>query len=147
LRFSTRRAGKYGTTDTAINQRGSSFEDDLFIAAITAMYTKEITGRHLFHLESLVYEFEFLRSLAWGSVCLSCFGASIEDVDSLGRLFTAFGLWSRETAVTRSHSAESALTPLQFTRTALLDTLNGVHGVASSLGAVALDLSWHLDHC
>ena len=111
------------------------------------MYTKEITGRHLFHLESLVDEFEFLRSLAWRSVRLSCFGTPIENVNPLCRLFTAFGLWPRETAVTRSHSAESALTPLQFTRTAFLDTLNGVHGVASSLGAVALDLSWHLDHC
>ena len=111
------------------------------------MYTKEITGRHLFHLESLVDEFEFLRSLAWRSVCLSGFGAPIEDVDPLCWLFTTFRLWSRETTVSRGHSTEAALPPLQFTRTAFLDTLNGVHGVASSLGAVALNLSWHLDHC
>jgi hypothetical protein len=111
------------------------------------MDTKEVTGCHLFHLESLVDEFEFLRSLAWWSVCLSGFGAPVQDIDPLCWFFTTFGLWTRETAVTSSHTTESTLTPLQFTRTALLDTLDGVHGMASSLGAVALNLSWHLDHC
>lgn len=110
------------------------------------MDSKEITGCHLFHLESLVDEFEFLRSLAWRSVGLSSFSTPVENVDSLGRLFTAFGFGTRETAVTSCHSAESPLTPLQFTRTALLDTLNGVHRVAPSLGTVTLDLTWHLDH-
>jgi hypothetical protein len=110
------------------------------------MDTKKITGCHLFHLKSLVDEFKFLRSLAWWSVCLSGFGAPIKDVDPLGWLFTTLRLWTRETTVTCSYSTETALTPLQFTRTALLDSLDGVHGMASSLWTVALNLSWHLDH-
>ncbi|SVC70586.1 uncharacterized protein METZ01_LOCUS323440, partial [marine metagenome] len=129
MRFTTRRAGKDGPAYTAINQRGGPFEDDLFIATITAMYTKEITGRHLFSPRSLVDEFEFLRSLARWSVRLSCFGTPVEDVDPLGGLFTTFRLGPRETTVTRSDSTESALTPLQFACTALLDALNGVHRV------------------
>jgi hypothetical protein len=110
------------------------------------VYTEEVAGRHLFHLESLVDKFEFLRSLAWWSVRLSSFSTSIQDVDSLGGLFTTLGLWAWETTVTRSDSTEASLTPLQFTCTALFDALNGVHSVASSLWTVALNLSWHLDH-
>jgi hypothetical protein len=111
------------------------------------MYSKEITGRHFSHLRSLVDEFEFLRSLAWRSVCLSGFCAPIKNVDSLGGLFTTLRLRTRETTVTCSNTTESALTPLQLTCTSFLDALNGVHGVASSLWTVTLDLTWHLDHC
>tara|TARA_B110000438_G_scaffold303775_1_gene367269 strand:- start:2114 stop:2449 length:336 start_codon:yes stop_codon:yes gene_type:complete len=111
------------------------------------MDTKEVAGCHFFHLKSLIDEFKFLRSLTWWSVCLSSFSAPVEDVDALGWLFTTFRFWTRETAVTSCNPAESALTPLQFTRASLLDTLNGMHGVSSSLGAVAFDLPWHFDHC
>ena len=110
------------------------------------MNTKEITSCHLFHLVSLIDEFEFLRSLAWRSVCLSCFCAPVQNIDALCWLFTTFRFGTRETSVTSCDSAESSLTPLQFTRTALFDTLDGVHGMTSSLGAVALYLTWHLDH-
>jgi hypothetical protein len=79
-------------------------------------------------------------------MCLTGFCATVNDVDSLGWLFTAFGFGTWETTVSSHDSAETALTPLQFTRTALLYALNSMHGVASSLGAVALDLSWHFDH-
>tara|TARA_B100000519_G_scaffold70663_1_gene60558 strand:- start:390 stop:632 length:243 start_codon:yes stop_codon:yes gene_type:complete len=79
-------------------------------------------------------------------MCFTGFRATVENIDALGRLFPTFWLWARETTVSSHHSTEAALTPLQFTRTALLDALNGVHGMASSLGTVALDLTWHLDH-
>ena len=97
--------------------------------------------------KSLVDEFEFLRSLAWRSVCLSCFSTPVENVDSLGWLFSTLRLWTRETSVTCCDSTESALSPLQFACTSLLDTLNGMHRVSASLGAVTLDLTGHLDHC
>jgi hypothetical protein len=111
------------------------------------MYTKEITGRHLCHLKSLIDEFEFLRSLAWRSVCLSGFGAPVENVNPLCWLFSTLRLWTRETSVTCCDSTESALTPLQFACTSLLDALNGMHRMSASLGAIALDLTGHLDHC
>ena len=111
------------------------------------MYTKEITGRHMCHLKSLIDEFEFLRSLAWRSVCLSGFGAPIKNVNPLCWLFSTLRLWTRETSVTCCDSTESALTPLQFACTSLLDALNGMHRMSASLGAVALDLTGHLDHC
>ena len=94
----------------------------------------------------LVNEFELLRSLAWWSVGFARLRASVENVDTLGWLFTTFWFRTRETTVTCCDSAESSLTPLQFTRTALLNALNRVHGVASSLWTVALNLTWHLDH-
>lgn len=98
---------------------------------------------------SLVYQFKFLRSLAWSVVCFTSFSTTVKDIDSLCRFFTAFRTWSWETSVTGHDSSESSLTPSQFGCSLLLDSLDGVNCVLASRWAVALDLSrsfYHIEH-
>ena len=94
----------------------------------------------------VVHEFEFLRTLTWRIVRFSGLRATVEDVHSLGGLLSALGLRAREPSVPRCDAAEAALSPLQFTRSLLLHTFHGVQRVLACGRAVALDLSWALDH-
>jgi hypothetical protein len=77
-------------------------------------------------ITSLIDEFEALGALAWSIMCLPGFATAEQDVDALGRFFSTFWLWTRESAVSSCDSAEPALTPLQFAGSLLLDTLNGM---------------------
>jgi len=79
-------------------------------------------------------------------MCFTSFSTTEYDVYSLSWFFSAIRFWTRETTVSCHYSAETALTPLQFTCTALLYTLNSMHSVLTSTGTVSLDLSWHLYH-
>ena len=95
---------------------------------------------------SAVDQFEFLGTLARSVVCFARFSAPVEDVDALGRLFSAVGFGTWETAVTCHHPTESPLTPPELRRTSFLDALNGVEGMLARRGAVSLDLTWTLHH-
>lgn len=79
-------------------------------------------------------------------MCFAGLRASVENVDSLGWLFSAIGLWTWETAVTCHDASEAALTPTKFRSTLFLDALNGVECVLTSRGAVSLDLTGTLHH-
>ena len=98
------------------------------------------------HNTSLVDELEPLGTLTWCIVCLAGLSTSEQDIDPLGRLLSTIGLWTGETAVSRSDPSEAALAPLQFAGTLLLDALHDMHGVTARRWAVALDLPWHLYH-
>ena len=95
---------------------------------------------------SSIYEFEFLGSLAWSIVRLTRFSATVKNVNTLGWLFTAIRLWTRETTVSTHHFSETSLTPAKFGGSLFLDTLNSVERMLTSRWTVALDLTWHLDH-
>lgn len=103
-------------------------------------------GESAISVTSLIDEFKLLCSLAWRRVGLASLRAAVDDVDALGRLLSTLRLWSWETAVTCSDSAEAPLTPLQLTRSALFDALDCVECMLTSRGAVSLDLTWHFDH-
>lgn len=77
---------------------------------------------------------------------LASFRATEENVDSLGWLFTAIGLRSWETTVTRHHSAETSLTPTKFGGALFLHTLHCVHGMLASRRTVTLHLTRHFHH-
>ena len=74
------------------------------------------------------------------------FRAAVENVDTLGGLFTAVGFGTRETAVPRHDTTEPALTPAQFRCSLFLHPLNGVERVLASRRAVSLDLTGSLHH-
>lgn len=95
---------------------------------------------------STIDQFEFLCTLARCVVGLARFRASVEDVHSLGRLFSAVGFRTWETTVTGHDSTEPSLTPAEFGGSSLLDALHGVQGVFASRGAVTLDLTGTLHH-
>ena len=95
---------------------------------------------------SLVNQFEFLRSLAWCVVRLAGFRTSEENVDSLGWLFTAIRLRTWETTVTSHHAAEPSLTPAKFGSALFLYALYGVHGMLTSRRTVTLHLTRHFHH-
>ena len=95
---------------------------------------------------SFIDEFELLRTLALGRMRLPGLSAAVDDVDSLGRLLSTLWLGTGESTVTGSNSAESSLTPLELTRSALLDPLDGMHRVLASGWAVTLDLPGTLHH-
>ncbi len=95
---------------------------------------------------SSVDQFELLCPLTGSIVRLPGLCASVEHVDPLGRLLTAIGFWTGETAVTRHDATEAALTPAEFRGALFLDALNGVERVLSSRRAVSLDLTWSLHH-
>ena len=97
-------------------------------------------------LTSSIYEFEFLGSLAWSIVSLTRFSATVKNVNTLGWLFTAIRLWTWETTISSHHFSEPSLTPAKFRGSLFLDTLNSMERVLTSRRAVALDLTWHLDH-
>ena len=63
---------------------------------------------------------------------LAGFCAAEKDVDSLGWLFTAIGLWTWETTVTSHNPAETSLTPAKFGCALLLYALHCVHGMLTS---------------
>ena len=95
---------------------------------------------------SSVDQFEFLCTLARGIMRLAGFCATVENVHPLGWLFASIGFWTRETTVTRHHTAEPALTPAKLRGSLFLHSLNGVERVLSSRGAVSLDLTGSLHH-
>jgi hypothetical protein len=95
---------------------------------------------------SAVDQFEFLGSLARSVMRFAGFSAPVENVHSLRWLFSAVGLWTWETTVTRHDATESSLTPAQLRSALLLHTLHGVEGVLTSRGAVSLDLTGSLHH-
>jgi len=95
---------------------------------------------------SLIDEFELLSTLALGGMRLPSLCAAVDDIDSLGRLLSTLWLGTRESTVTGSDSAESSLTPLELTRSALLDPLDSMHRVLASRWAVTLDLPGTLHH-
>ena len=74
------------------------------------------------------------------------FGAAVENVDTLGGLFTAIGLGTRETSVTGHDATESALTPAKLGGSLLLHSLHRVEGVLASRWAVAHNLTGSLHH-
>ncbi len=98
------------------------------------------------HFTSTVDQFELLRTLAGGIVCLARFRAAVENVDALGGFFPAVGFWTWETAVTGHHTTEPSLTPAQLGSPPFLDALHGVEGVLASRRAVSLDLTGSLHH-
>lgn len=95
---------------------------------------------------SLVDQFELLCSLAWRIMRFTGFGAAEKDVNSLGWLFTAVRLWTRETTVTSHNPAETSLTPAKFGSALFLYALYCVHGVLASRRAVTLYLTGHFNH-
>ena len=95
---------------------------------------------------SSVNKLEFLSTLAGCVVGLSGFSAPVENVHSLGWLFTAVGFGTWETTVSSHDTTEASLTPAKFGSTSLFDTLNGVEGVLSSRRAVAHNLTGSLHH-
>jgi hypothetical protein len=110
--------------------------------------SRQLTFRKLFVIfyTSLVNQFEFLSTLARGIVGFAGFSAPVENVNSLGWLFTTVRLWTWETTVSSHDTTETALTPAKFGGASLLNALNGVHGMLASRRTVALDLSGSLDH-
>ena len=74
------------------------------------------------------------------------FCASVKNIHSLGRLLTAFRLWTRETTVSSHNTAETSLTPAKFRSSLLLHSLNCMHCMLTSRWTVTLDLTWHFDH-
>ena len=72
--------------------------------------------------------------------------ATVENVHSLGWLFTAVWFWTWETTVSSHDSTETSLTPTKFRSTSLFDALNGMQCVLASRGAVSLDLTGSLHH-
>jgi len=93
--------------------------------------SRQFTLRKLFFIfhTSLVNQFELLSPLARCIMRLSGFGASVKNVHTLGRFFTAVWFWTWETTVSSHDTTESSLTPAQFRGSPLLDTLNGMHCV------------------
>ena len=73
--------------------------------------------------------------------------ASIKNIDPLGRFLSTIRFRTRETSVTCHHSAEPALSPLEFGSTLLFNALDSVQSMLTSRGAVPLYLTWHFDHC
>ena len=97
-------------------------------------------------MNSFVNLIQFLCSLTGGVVSLTSLSASIQDIYSLGGLFSSVRFWSWETTVTSHNLSESPLTPLKFGSTLFLNALDCVHRVLTSRWAVAFDLTRHLDH-
>ena len=95
---------------------------------------------------STVDKFEFLGSLARSVVRFARFRAAVENVDTLGGLFTTIGLGTRETSVTGHDATESALTPAKLGGSLLLHSLHRVEGVLASRWAVAHNLTGSLHH-
>lgn len=110
--------------------------------------SRQLTFKNWLAMEntSTVNKFEFLSTLARGVVGLARFRAAVEDVHTLGWLFSPIGFGTRETAVPRHHTSESALTPAEFRRSLLFHTLDGVERVLTSRRAVSLDLTGTLHH-
>jgi hypothetical protein len=95
---------------------------------------------------SSIHKFEFFGTLARCVVGFSGFGAPVENVDALGRLFPTVRLGTRETTVSSHHAAETSLTPAKLGCSLLFDTLNRVEGVLASRRAVAHNLTGSLYH-
>ena len=95
---------------------------------------------------SAVDKFEFLGPLARGVVGFSGLCAPVENVDSLGWLFTTVWFWTRETSVPGHDSTETSLPPPKFGGSLLLDALHGVKRVLASRRAVAHNLTGSLHH-
>ena len=93
-----------------------------------------------------VCQVELLRPLALWSVSLSSFSAPVQDVDPASGLLATIWLRTRESTVTSGDLSESPLTPLQLTRSSLLDSLDVVQSVLARSRAVSLDLSWPVNH-
>ena len=95
---------------------------------------------------SLVNQFKLLSTLARCVMRLTRFCATEENVHSLGRLLTAFRLWTWETTVSSHNTAEPALTPAKFGGALFLHTLDGMHSVLASRRTVTLYLTRHFHH-
>ena len=110
--------------------------------------SRQLTRRNWLDIgnTSAVDKFEFLCTLARSVVRFARFRATVENVHSLGGLFTAIGLWTRETSVPGHDASEAALTPAKLGSSLLLDSLHGVEGVLTSRWAVAHNLTGSLHH-
>ena len=95
---------------------------------------------------SSVYEFKLLGSLARCIVGLTRLSTTIENVNSLGRLFSTIGLWTWETTVSTHDLTEPSLPPTKFRSPLFLNSLNCVERVLTSRRTVAFNLTRHLDH-
>tara|TARA_B100000963_G_C22070509_1_gene427834 strand:- start:256 stop:510 length:255 start_codon:yes stop_codon:yes gene_type:complete len=81
---------------------------------------------------SAVDKFEFFGPLTRSIVSFSGLCAPIENVDSLGGLFTTVWFWTRETSVPGHDPAETSLPPSKFGGSLLLDALDGMKRVLAS---------------
>jgi hypothetical protein len=79
-------------------------------------------------------------------VGLASLSATVENVNSLGRLFSTVGFWTWETTVPAHDLTEPSLSPTKFGSSLFLYTLNRVERVLTSRRTVTLDLTRHLDH-
>ena len=95
---------------------------------------------------SAVDKFEFLGSLAWSIVGFSGLCAPVENVDSLGGLFTTVWFWTRETSVPGHDPTETSLPPSEFGGSLFLDALYGMKRVLASRRAIAHNLTGSLHH-
>ena len=95
---------------------------------------------------SSIHEFKLLGSLARRIVGLTRLSTTIENVNSLGRLFSTIGLWTWETTVSTHDLTEPSLSPTKFRSSLLLNALNRVERVLTSRRTVTLNLTRHLNH-
>jgi hypothetical protein len=97
-------------------------------------------------ITSSIHEFKLLGSLARCIVGLASLSTTVENVNSLGRLFSTVGFWTWETTVPAHDLTEPSLSPTKFGSSLFLYTLNRVERVLTSRRTVTLDLTRHLDH-
>ena len=95
---------------------------------------------------SSIHEFKLLGSLARRIMGLTSLSTTIENVYSLGRLFSTIRLWTWETTVSTHDLTEPSLSPTKFRSPLFLNSLNRVERVLTSRRTVPFNLTRHLDH-